>query len=70
MTHTRTAHRREHRRTAPAMALQEADIESLVYKAHPGSAQGIGAFLTLATNGVDALGTLGAGQAGDRASAN
>lgn len=45
---------------AAAMALQKAGIDSVVYEAHPESAQGIGAFLTLATNGVDALRTLGA----------
>jgi 2-polyprenyl-6-methoxyphenol hydroxylase-like FAD-dependent oxidoreductase len=45
---------------AAAMALQKAGIESVVYEAHPASAEGIGAFLTLATNGVDALRTLDA----------
>ena len=48
--------------TAAAMALQKAGIESVVYEAYPTSAEGIGAFLTLATNGVDALRTLGADQ--------
>jgi 2-polyprenyl-6-methoxyphenol hydroxylase-like FAD-dependent oxidoreductase len=42
------------------MALQKAGVESVVYEAHPASAEGIGTFLTLATNGVDALRTLGA----------
>src|SRR5271165_1463157 len=45
---------------AAAIALQKAGIESMVYEAHPTSAEGIGTFLTLATNGVDALRTLGA----------
>jgi 2-polyprenyl-6-methoxyphenol hydroxylase-like FAD-dependent oxidoreductase len=42
------------------MALQKAGIGSVVYEQHPGSAAGIGSFLTLATNGVDALRTLDA----------
>jgi FAD-dependent urate hydroxylase len=45
---------------AAAMALQKAGIESVIYEAHATSADGIGAFLTLATNGVDALRTLDA----------
>jgi 2-polyprenyl-6-methoxyphenol hydroxylase-like FAD-dependent oxidoreductase len=45
---------------ATAMALHKAGINSVVYEAHPGSAEGIGAFLTVAANGVDALSTLGA----------
>lgn len=45
---------------AAAMALQKAGIESVVYEAYPSTAEGIGEFLTLATNGVDALRTLGA----------
>src|SRR5262245_2605367 len=44
---------------ATAMALQKAGVESVVYEAHPTSAEGTGTFLTLATNGVDALRTLG-----------
>jgi FAD-dependent urate hydroxylase len=43
-----------------AMALQKAGIESVVYEAHATSAEGLGAFLTVATNGVHALWTLGA----------
>ncbi|HKU10634.1 MAG TPA: NAD(P)/FAD-dependent oxidoreductase, partial [Sinomonas sp.] len=46
-----------------AMALQKAGIESVVYEAHPSSGEGIGTFLTLATNGVDALRTLDAEEA-------
>jgi FAD-dependent urate hydroxylase len=45
---------------AAAMALQKAGIASVVYEAHPTSAAGIGEFLTLATNGVNALRTLDA----------
>jgi FAD-dependent urate hydroxylase len=47
---------------ATAMALQKAGIEPVVYEAHPTGADGIGAFLTLASNGVDALRVLGADQ--------
>jgi len=43
-----------------AMALQKAGIDAAVYEAHATSAEDIGAFLTLATNGLDALRTLGA----------
>ncbi len=45
---------------AVAMALQKAGIDSVVYEQHPGPAADTGSFLTLATNGVDALRTLGA----------
>ncbi len=45
---------------AAAMALQKAGIGSVVYEAHAASAEGIGVFLTLATNGVAALRVLGA----------
>jgi FAD-dependent urate hydroxylase len=37
------------------MALRKAGIDSVVYEAHPARADGIGVFLTLASNGVDAL---------------
>src|SRR6266704_5890099 len=47
---------------AAAMALQKAGLDSVVYEAHPGSAENIGAFLTVAVNGVNALRTLGADQ--------
>jgi FAD-dependent urate hydroxylase len=43
-----------------AMALQRAGIHATVYEAHPRSAEGIGIFLTLASNGIDALRTIGA----------
>jgi FAD-dependent urate hydroxylase len=46
--------------TATAMALQKAGVDSVVYETHPSAADGIGAFLTLASNGVDALRVLGA----------
>jgi 2-polyprenyl-6-methoxyphenol hydroxylase-like FAD-dependent oxidoreductase len=45
---------------AAAMALQKAGIDAVVYEAHSTGADGIGVFLTLASNGVDALGVLGA----------
>ena len=48
---------------AAAMALQKAGIESVVYEAYPTLADHVGAFLTLASNGVDALRVLGADEA-------
>lgn len=45
---------------ACALALAGADIEAAVAEAHPGPADGAGAILTLAPNGLDALRTLGA----------
>ncbi|MDQ3978348.1 MAG: FAD-dependent monooxygenase [Actinomycetota bacterium] len=45
---------------ASAMALQKAGIEATVYEAYPTPADGVGAFLTLASNGIDALRVLGA----------
>jgi 2-polyprenyl-6-methoxyphenol hydroxylase-like FAD-dependent oxidoreductase len=45
---------------AAAMALQKAGIDAVVYEAHPTGAESIGVFLTLASNGVDALRVLGA----------
>jgi 2-polyprenyl-6-methoxyphenol hydroxylase-like FAD-dependent oxidoreductase len=44
---------------AAAMSLQMAGIDSTVFEAHPSDASGVGAFLTVASNGVDALGVLG-----------
>lgn len=38
-----------------AMALQKAGIESVIYEAHPRGSDGVGVFLTLGSNGVDAL---------------
>jgi FAD-dependent urate hydroxylase len=43
-----------------AMALERAGIQATVYEAHPRSAEGIGIFLTLASNGIDALRTIDA----------
>jgi FAD-dependent urate hydroxylase len=40
---------------AAALALQKAGIEATVFEAHPAGADGVGAFLTLAANGIDAL---------------
>src|SRR5438552_4183257 len=45
---------------AAAMALRKAGIEATVYEAQPRGNEGIGIFLTLASNGVDALRTIGA----------
>lgn len=44
---------------AAAMALQKAGIDPVVYEAHDAPAGGAGSFLTLATNGIAALRTLG-----------
>ena len=43
-----------------AMALRKAGIRPTVYEAHPGGAEGIGTFLTVASNGIDALRAIGA----------
>ncbi|UNO42668.1 FAD-dependent monooxygenase [Streptomyces sp. MST-110588] len=45
---------------AAAMALQQAGIDATVYEARPGGADGVGVFLTLGSNGIDALRTIGA----------
>ena len=45
---------------AAAMALEKAGIDATVYEAYPAAADRIGAFLTLASNGIDALRVLGA----------
>ena len=45
---------------AAAMALQKAGVDSVLYEAHPTGTDGIGVFLTLGSNGVDALRVLGA----------
>jgi len=42
-----------------AMALRQAGIDSTVYEAYDRGADGVGAFLTLAVNGLSALHTLG-----------
>src|SRR5262245_3698574 len=41
--------------TVSALALKKAGLEPVVYEAFDRDADGVGAFLTLATNGVDAL---------------
>jgi FAD-dependent urate hydroxylase len=38
-----------------AMALQRAGIDAVVYEAYPQSTEEVGSYLTLATNGIDAL---------------
>src|SRR5919202_1052565 len=38
-----------------AMALQRAGIDAVVYEAHAPTAEEVGSYLTLATNGIDAL---------------
>ncbi|WP_188190188.1 FAD-dependent monooxygenase [Nonomuraea sp. SYSU D8015] len=45
---------------AAAMALQKAGIEAAVYEAYADPADDVGVFLTVATNGIDALRTIGA----------
>lgn len=45
-----------------AMALCKAGIQPTVYEAHPSGAEGIGTFLTIASNGIDALRAVGADQ--------
>src|SRR6266498_5542 len=62
MTHTRTALIIGGGIAGPvaAMALRQAGIEATVAEAHPHGAGGVGVFLTLASNGIDALRTIGA----------
>ena len=43
-----------------AMALRKAGIRPTVYEAHPSSAEGVGTFLTIASNGIAALRVIGA----------
>jgi hypothetical protein len=43
---------------ATALALRKGDIDAVVYEARTTSAEGLGSFLTLPDNGVDALRTL------------
>jgi len=38
-----------------AMALQRAGFEAIVYEAHPQTTEEAGSYLTVATNGIDAL---------------
>ncbi|WP_069767817.1 FAD-dependent oxidoreductase [Streptomyces sp. LUP30] len=49
--------------TAAALALRKAGQEVAVYEAHPDSAEDIGAFLTLASNGLRALAQIDASDA-------
>lgn len=49
--------------TATALALRKAGFEVAVHEAHPDSAEDIGAFLTLASNGMRALAQLDASEA-------
>lgn len=46
--------------TATALALHKAGLDVTVHEAHPGTAEDIGAFLTLASNGMRALAQLDA----------
>jgi 2-polyprenyl-6-methoxyphenol hydroxylase-like FAD-dependent oxidoreductase len=46
--------------TAAALAMQKAGIDPIVYEADPECADGVGAFLTVASNGIDALRVLDA----------
>ena len=48
---------------AMAMALQKAGIDPVIYEARPADAEGTGAFLTVATNGISALRVLDADKA-------
>jgi 2-polyprenyl-6-methoxyphenol hydroxylase-like FAD-dependent oxidoreductase len=45
-----------------AMALRRAGIQPTVYESRPSGAEGVGAFLTIASNGIDALRAIGADQ--------
>ncbi|MFC9236319.1 FAD-dependent oxidoreductase [Streptomyces decoyicus] len=49
--------------TATALALHKAGFDVTVHEAHPGTAEDIGAFLTLASNGMRALAQLDASDA-------
>ncbi len=50
---------------AAAMALRRAGIEAVVYEAYAGGADAAGAFLTFASNGMDALRAIDAHPAKD-----
>jgi FAD-dependent urate hydroxylase len=49
--------------TTTAIALARAGIEAVVHEAYGRDSEGVGAWLTLASNGIDAVGTLGLGDA-------
>ncbi len=53
--------------TTAALALHRAGLEVVVCEAHPRTAADLGAFLTLASNGMKALGQIGAASAISRA---
>jgi 2-polyprenyl-6-methoxyphenol hydroxylase-like FAD-dependent oxidoreductase len=65
MTHTRTALIIGGGIAGPvaAMALRQAGIEATVYEAYDGPADGIGGALSIAPNGLNALGVIGAADA-------
>lgn len=46
-----------------ALALRRAGVEATVHEAHPATADGVGAMLTIAPNGLDALRAVGAEEA-------
>lgn len=48
--------------TAAALALHQAGFTPAVYEAHPDNGEDLGAFLTLASNGMRALGSIGAAE--------
>ncbi|WP_219464995.1 FAD-dependent monooxygenase [Nonomuraea rhizosphaerae] len=48
---------------ATAMALREVGIDAEIFEAYDGTAEGVGSFLNVASNGLDALRTLGAHRA-------
>jgi FAD-dependent urate hydroxylase len=48
---------------AAALALHKVGIESTIFEAHETTAHGVGSFMNLATNGLDALATLGVSEA-------
>lgn len=49
--------------SAAALALHQAGFEPALYEAHPDHGEDLGAFLTLASNGMRALGQIGAAEA-------
>jgi len=46
--------------SAAAIALRHVGVEPLIFESRPQAADGLGAFLTVATNGIDALRAIGA----------
>ena len=45
--------------TVTAIALKKAGVEPVLHEAYDRTAEGVGAYLTLAVNGLDGLGQLG-----------